>query len=235
MSRGCVSNEWMAGGRLIVTSENPANPYTFMVLVDEQYTSTLKLFKWNKINTKDGTYFGAAANINAFRKCIEPLNLPFENGKQLLLHRLLAHLYKLPNEHEYKYVDHISRETLDNRSVNLRWASQSQQNNNTGKRTRKVGARELPGDIELPLPKYVNWCFLLYKGCLKPSSYFSIEKHPALGDKKWCTQKRQDMTNQEKLDQAKQKLIELDKLVDPDPDKDLREHILKEYTALIKA
>ena len=38
-------------------------------------------------------------------------------------------------------VDHI------NRVNNLRWATQSEQNKNTDKRTRKYNARELPQDI----------------------------------------------------------------------------------------
>jgi hypothetical protein len=101
-------------------------------------------------------------------------------------------------------VDHINRDPLDNRLQNLRWATQSEQNQNTDKRKRQCTARELPTGIkQSDIPKWVNYNV---ETIVQPSGqsynrcYFRIEKHPRLS--KWTSTKSVEITSQEKLAQT---------------------------------
>lgn len=208
--------------------------YDHTTVVDTKYVKYLELFSWNKINTDDGIYFGATNTNESNKGCIAKLGLPFEYGKQLLLHRLIACIANLPHPEGHNTVDHIDRVTLDNREANLRWATQTQQNENTGKRTRKIGARELPEDIEGPLPKYVTWNVsreTMKSGKVLERKFFRIEKHPAQNGKTWTTTKRADVKNQDKLNEAREKLAELNALLEPDDGS--KDTLFQEYHQII--
>ena len=215
---------------LTITSKE----YEYNTVVDTKIVKYLELFSWSKLNTDDGIYFCSTNNNESHRECITKLKLPFEYGKQLLLHRLVAYITQLENPNNYTTVDHINRQTLDNRSKNLRWLSQANQNRNTDKRKRKTGAKPLPDDIEGPLPKYLTWNLSVETtkaGKVLERKFFRIEKHPAQNEKTWTTTKASTISNQDKLNQALEKLSELDKFLEPeDP---LREQLLKEYNELI--
>lgn len=213
-----------------IISEN----YEYKTIVDTDIVKYLQLFKWFKINTDDGVYFGAINNYDTHQNCILALDLPFEYGKQLLLHRLVAHIAQLNNPYGYITVDHINRQTLDNRSRNLRWASQSEQNINRDKRKRQIGAKPLPNDITGTLPKYVTWNVSTEKtkaGKILERKFFRIESHPA-HSKTWSTTKSSKVSNQDKLDEALKQLEVFNGMMEPE--NPLREELLKEYHAIME-
>lgn len=114
------------------------------------------------------------------------------------------------NDKKYS-IDHINRIRLDNRRVNLRWATQSIQNSNQNKRNRKKTAKPLPEEITQDMiPKYVYYC----KECYNKEKqlfreFFRIEKHPKQ-KKTISSSKSSKLTILEKLEKIKEKLYNLD-------------------------
>tara|TARA_B110000908_G_scaffold99746_1_gene117763 strand:+ start:1872 stop:2747 length:876 start_codon:yes stop_codon:yes gene_type:complete len=108
-------------------------------------------------------------------------------------------------------IDHINRIRLDNRRTNLRWATQSVQNSNQNKRSRKKTAIKLPeGITQDMMPKYVYYC----KECYNKEKqlfreFFRIEKHPKQ-EKIISSSKSSKLTILEKLEQIKEKLYNLE-------------------------
>lgn len=104
-------------------------------------------------------------------------------------------------------IDHINRDKLDNRRLNLRIVSQSEQNKNTGKRNRKSNAQPLPHNIT-NLPKYVTYNRekITTKTHTYHREFFRIEKHPNLhllnNGKSWSSSKSTNVSLEDKLKQA---------------------------------
>jgi hypothetical protein len=168
---------------------------------DSQYYFLFSLKSLNYIINK--TWFKSE---NGYITTIEN-----DDGKrnQYYLHQLICKTEK-GDESFTKSVDHINRNKLDNRIENLRWATQSEQNANTDKRNRKHNAKPLPEGInQEDLPKYVvyyhEW---LNKEKTRSREYFKIEKHPKQ-DKIWVGTKSNKVSIQEKLEEAKKKINEI--------------------------
>ena len=210
---------------LCITSDS----YEFETVIDTKYVNFLQQFIWYRLNTEDGYYF--ASTLNSRTRDLLPDTM--KNFHQILLHRLVAHLsHQNPDNHAT--VDHISRQTLDNRDVNLRWLSQSDQNKNTSKRKRQINARPLPDDIKGPLPKYVTWNVsteTTKAGSVLERKFFRIESHPAY-KKTWSTTKSSKVSNQEKIDEALKQLEVFNRMMEPE--NPLREELLKEYHAIME-
>ena len=137
-----------------------------------------------------------------------------DTKKQIYLHSFVIKNMN-PNDeriNDKKYsIDHINRIRLDNRRVNLRWATQSIQNSNQNKRNRKKTAKPLPEEITQDMiPKYVYYC----KECYNKEKqlfreFFRIEKHPKQ-KKTISSSKSSKLTILEKLEKIKEKLYNLD-------------------------
>ena len=145
------------------------------------------------------------------------------------IHGLLMRDVPKPSP-EHRYVDHINRIKTDNRRCNLRWATQTEQNMNTGKRARKVNARELPEEIkDIVLPKYVVYNY----DKTTDQHFFTIEKHPNLLGRRPKTTKSRKVPLLEKLEQAKSILNELGTNKEMDLLDEKREALRAEYDEII--
>ena len=125
------------------------------------------------------------------------------NGKKLYLHQLLLNYYGKGCKEST--IDHIDRNTLNNRRYNLRIATKPEQNSNTHKHKKRKNTRSLPEGINYSqLPKYIGYGKEKATVNLGYREFFCIQCHPAQENKKtrWYTTKSINVSIEEKLQQA---------------------------------
>jgi len=137
---------------------------------------------------------------------------PNHDNTMIYLHQLVCKKYNV-KERDNLSVDHINQNKLDNQHTNLRFATQSLQNENRGKRKRQCNARPLPeGVTHADIPKYVVYYQGTYGPQKKMRNWFCIEQHPKLEKRRWEGTKSMAIDIKEKLKQTKEKLEEYDKM-----------------------
>jgi hypothetical protein len=144
-----------------------------------------------------------------------PYSYLYVNKVVTPLHRVVINFHKPPNYNNPAFsIDHINEYKTDNRIINLRMATQGQQNSNRGTRSdKKPPPEELLNIGITEYPKYVG----LRSDCGEMK--FVIEKHPVLMKevangirKKPCLNgtKSRSLTLKEKFEDILTKLNELD-------------------------
>lgn len=144
------------------------------------------------------------------------------NNKQISLHQLITGHYGKGYGPGQRNVDHIDRNPFNNRQSNLRVVSQSVQNKNVGKKNTRKDAMERPPEIkEAQCPVGAYWIkrAVLSKG-VKTGEYtwkVEIKNHEAISKgliKRWSSKGGKKKTPTEHVQQAIDKLTEMDMLIE---------------------
>ena len=179
------------------------------VFVDTCFVSKLVNFIWFNLKTNHSSYYIGKPRNRAGRELLKPLN-----RRRIELHTLIAIIANIPNPNNYLYVEHIKC-TEDNRIENLNWSSNKPYKF-------KRGDLPYPDDVgNSENNPHITWHL----------SYFKVS-HPILRKKMWTTSKTTEFTNQQKFEQAKNKLEELCLLKScPNNDKELEKfnELIDEY------
>ena len=156
-------------------------PITFLIDCDD--FEKVKAENWYTVR---GEYIGRTVVAN-------------NSIKVLYLHNFIMNRFDFPGKGAKESVDHINRDGLDNRKCNLRIVSQAIQNTNQKKRERRA---QLPEGIT-ELPKHV-W-YVKANGLHGDRFCIELKTEKVT----WKTTSSKKVSIQDKLEQAKKKLVEL--------------------------
>jgi hypothetical protein len=204
-----------------------------------------------KVEYKDVEYDGKSYTVCTVYRNSEPIQFVFDKDdeekvkskfwhctsvgyiassskeKSILLHRFILNKLDFPGKGTTISVDHINRNPLDNRKENLRIISQTEQNLNQKKKPRNIV--QLPENCGInsdDIPKHV-WYI---KSNKSHGDRFAIEFKTE--NIIWKTTSSKKVSLLEKLNEAKQKLLEFYKeypYLDPNnPEKVYQENKLNE-------
>ncbi len=123
--------------------------------------------------------------------------------KELYLHNIIMNRLGFPGKGSKETVDHINRNGLDNRKENLRIISQSEQNLNQSKKTRRIELPEDSGINPADIPKHIWYV----KSNGNHGDRFAIEFKTE--NITWKTTSSKMLLLKEKLQMAIEKLKEL--------------------------
>ena len=155
--------------------------------------------------------------------CVGQVGYAANSQIKLFLHQVITGCHGNGKGTGTISVDHINRNRLDNRMINLRVVGQQQQIENTKgtlvgtKRERKSSARPLPeGITQDMLRKNVNYlCEVYDKATGKTRDFFRVENHPN-ADKDYSSSKSKDVSIFDKLREANKIAEDLDKGILPE-------------------
>lgn len=168
--------------------------YTIMkIKFNDDYVKTL-IDKEDFIKVKDYTWHYAANGYVSHGIQID------DKRKELYLHNMIMNRLVFPGKGAKESIDHISRNGLDNRKVNLRLITQSAQNINQKQKERRI---ELPAGLGITiddLPKHV-W-YIKTNG--SHGERFGIDLKTE--NIKWKSTSAKNVSLQDKLQAAKEQL-----------------------------
>lgn len=162
----------------------------------------------------------------------------------IMTHNIISYLHAFLTNHfgngkGQDSVDHINRQKLDNRSINLRIINQSGQNKNMKKKVSKKPVQIPNGMTSNELPKYIRYSKEKRKnGTIRDC--FKVEGHPRQIPNKsnkrmWSTSKSLNISIDEKYQEALNYLKELDNGIESkeydffDPNKFYKEEFEREF------
>ena len=155
-------------------------------VIDEDDYPKIKDYSWH---SKANAYIGHTIPVDNTRR-------------ELYLHNMIMNRLGFPGKGSKESVDHINRIGVDNRKENLRVITQSEQNLNQSKRSRRI---ELPEDSGLTtndIPKHIWYV----KANGNHGDRFAIEFKTE--NITWKTTSSKNVLLKEKLQAAKDKLQE---------------------------
>ena len=153
--------------------------------------------------------------------------------KEVYLHNFVMGRLEFPGKGATESIDHINNNGMDNRKVNLRLITQTQQNYNTKRRARVTVLPDNCGILAHDIPRNIYY--------MKPNGHhgdrFVVElKGLPDGDVEWKSTSSKSISLLEKLNQAKGKLNELYSIhnLHQQDESDLKKKLADEYNQILE-